>query len=150
MATPPIRIYLESVADFVEINQKMVERYGINLVEEYVRLKTTSPEARPEFSLRTTQNWQDWADKDELVTLTVVTLLEQEGLPLLCSWRECKYHNCLASKKRPACKGCGEVRYCGWKCQRSDWVEGGHKAHCGRRLKYPDLEDDVHVQAEAR
>ncbi|KZV61534.1 hypothetical protein PENSPDRAFT_693346 [Peniophora sp. CONT] len=150
MTTPPFRLSLRSVADFAKISQDSVERFGVNLIEEYVRNKTTAPDAPPESSLWTTENWQEWADNEDLVTFTLVNLWEREGVPLLCSWRECKYHDCAAPTKRAACKGCGEVRYCGWKCQRRDWVEGGHKAHCGRRLKHTDVEDAVRSPGEAR
>ncbi|KZV61525.1 hypothetical protein PENSPDRAFT_658831, partial [Peniophora sp. CONT] len=50
-----------------------------------------------------------------------------------CAWRECQHH-----REKPddivlsTCKGCGEVRYCGRECQKSDWSKGGHKVRCRR------------------
>ena len=36
-----------------------------------------------------------------------------------CAWRDCKYHREKpAEPKLFACKGCGEVRYCGRQCQK--------------------------------
>ncbi|VDB92130.1 unnamed protein product [Peniophora sp. CBMAI 1063] len=51
------------------------------------------------------------------------------------AWRKCKYHHKKSDEVALfACKGCGEVRYCGRECQKSDWSKGGHKAQC-KRLK---------------
>ncbi|KZV76041.1 hypothetical protein PENSPDRAFT_496964 [Peniophora sp. CONT] len=52
-----------------------------------------------------------------------------------CSWRACQYHKEeLPETKLKACAGCGETRYCGRDCQKSDWTKGAHKQRC-RRLK---------------
>lgn len=52
--------------------------------------------------------------------------------------KRCSYYLCPFSKQDPpgalsTCKGCGQVRYCGKECQRSDWKN--HKQKCGNRLK---------------
>ncbi|KZV66281.1 hypothetical protein PENSPDRAFT_97104 [Peniophora sp. CONT] len=66
---------------------------------------------------------------------------EKEGGCTGCAWRECKWQNRDdAGVKLMACKGCGEVRYCGRECQRRDWLKGGHKGRCGTRLKRSDSE----------
>ncbi|KZV61531.1 hypothetical protein PENSPDRAFT_293280 [Peniophora sp. CONT] len=52
-----------------------------------------------------------------------------------CAWSGCeRYCKEVVGMRLSACKGCGQVRYCGRECQRSDWTNGGHKARC-RRLK---------------
>ncbi|VDB92120.1 unnamed protein product [Peniophora sp. CBMAI 1063] len=52
-----------------------------------------------------------------------------------CTWRGCGYNTRAPPGKLLACKGCGEVQYCGRECQKSDWAQGGHKQHCGTRVK---------------
>ncbi|KZV61522.1 hypothetical protein PENSPDRAFT_292967 [Peniophora sp. CONT] len=52
-----------------------------------------------------------------------------------CSWRGCGYNTRAPPGKLLACKGCGEVQYCGRECQKSDWGQGGHKKLCGTRVK---------------
>ncbi|GJE93336.1 zinc finger MYND domain-containing protein [Phanerochaete sordida] len=47
-----------------------------------------------------------------------------------CAWREC-----LCSRHKPAhklrsCRGCEQVVYCGKRCQKSDWEQGGHRERC--------------------
>ncbi|KZV74922.1 hypothetical protein PENSPDRAFT_154941 [Peniophora sp. CONT] len=53
-----------------------------------------------------------------------------------CSWAACMWHRTTPgeSVKLKACQGCGQVRYCGRECQKSDWNKGGHRTKC-RRLK---------------
>jgi len=38
--------------------------------------------------------------------------------------------HCEASVAIGACSGCGEVAYCGAKCQTADWYGGGHFLDC--------------------
>ncbi|KZV73037.1 hypothetical protein PENSPDRAFT_324621 [Peniophora sp. CONT] len=50
-----------------------------------------------------------------------------------CTWFACPDHRSTPSMGTlKACKGCGEVRYCGRECQRRDWNKGGHKEKCRR------------------
>ncbi|EKM50120.1 uncharacterized protein PHACADRAFT_264672 [Phanerochaete carnosa HHB-10118-sp] len=47
-----------------------------------------------------------------------------------CGWGEC-----LCSVHKPAhrmkiCKGCWVVAYCGPRCQKNDWENGGHQKDC--------------------
>ncbi|KZV63193.1 hypothetical protein PENSPDRAFT_758176 [Peniophora sp. CONT] len=55
-----------------------------------------------------------------------------------CAWKECQYHKAKAPTPPNACKGCGEVRYCGKECQRLDW-KAGHKRVCKR------IKDEAHT-----
>ncbi|KZV77075.1 hypothetical protein PENSPDRAFT_280568 [Peniophora sp. CONT] len=52
-----------------------------------------------------------------------------------CSWAACKYSMQKPPGKLLSCRACGEAQYCGRDCQRKDRNQGGHKKHCGRRLK---------------
>ncbi|KZV73928.1 hypothetical protein PENSPDRAFT_682474 [Peniophora sp. CONT] len=51
-----------------------------------------------------------------------------------CSWPLCLYHTQKPPMSLKSCTGCGEVRYCSKKCQKSDWKLNDHKARC-RRVK---------------
>ncbi|VDB92128.1 unnamed protein product [Peniophora sp. CBMAI 1063] len=51
-----------------------------------------------------------------------------------CAWKGCERLSAEGGVRLLRCRGCGNARYCGRVCQRSDWVKGGHKARC-RRLK---------------
>ncbi|GJE85239.1 hypothetical protein PsYK624_013170 [Phanerochaete sordida] len=54
----------------------------------------------------------------------------------------CAWARCLCSVHRPGhpmrvCKGCSAVGYCGPRCQKSDWDEGGHRERCNGRVPRP-------------
>ena len=86
-----------------------------------------------------------------------------------CMWWGCESHReeTEAPVRLLACKGCGEVRYCGRDCQRMyvalfyaenehlltfknirDWLKGGHKKWCGRRVKSTWSESRVRIPQE--
>ncbi|KZV61526.1 hypothetical protein PENSPDRAFT_293048 [Peniophora sp. CONT] len=83
---------------------------------------------------RLEEEWTAFGKALGLDATTERTRHEKEALSR-CAWRGCQYH-----REKPddvtllTCKGCGEVRYCGRDCQKSDWSKGGHKTRC-RRLK---------------
>ncbi|KZV62356.1 hypothetical protein PENSPDRAFT_739415 [Peniophora sp. CONT] len=60
---------------------------------------------------------------------------ERRGYWSGCTWRDCqRYCKEVAGVKLSTCKGCGQIQSCGRECQRSDWIDGEHKARC-RRLR---------------
>ncbi|GJE93334.1 hypothetical protein PsYK624_094930 [Phanerochaete sordida] len=53
------------------------------------------------------------------------------------AFERCAWGECLCSRHKPAhrmrvCRGCERVVYCGKRCQRSDWEDGGHRSRCRR------------------
>lgn len=52
-----------------------------------------------------------------------------------CHWREClcSVHRLVHPRRR--CGGCSDVVYCGERCQRSDWNDGGHRDRCRRNKR---------------
>ncbi|VDB94377.1 unnamed protein product [Peniophora sp. CBMAI 1063] len=48
-----------------------------------------------------------------------------------CAWRRCRHHYEPSAERLKACKGCGEVRYCGRTCQRLHW-DDNHRRECKR------------------
>lgn len=42
---------------------------------------------------------------------------EVKRLGQFCAWKECGFHTAKPETPLSACKGCGEVRYCGRACQ---------------------------------
>ncbi|KAI0319656.1 hypothetical protein OF83DRAFT_760070 [Amylostereum chailletii] len=77
--------------------------------------------------------WTDLGAQLGLKELRERDRYEREGLSH-CAWKLCRYHIETPESVLSACRGCGEARYCGRRCQTRDWKEGGHKAKC-RRLK---------------
>ncbi|GJE94752.1 zinc finger MYND domain-containing protein [Phanerochaete sordida] len=47
-----------------------------------------------------------------------------------CGWRECLCFGERTYHSLRMCKRCRKVMYCSIKCQRRDWMEGGHKYVC--------------------
>ncbi|GJE93116.1 zinc finger MYND domain-containing protein [Phanerochaete sordida] len=47
-----------------------------------------------------------------------------------CAWRECLCFGEKPHHKLRKCNGCQSAMYCSKKCQRRDWIEGGHKGSC--------------------
>ncbi|VDB92121.1 unnamed protein product [Peniophora sp. CBMAI 1063] len=79
----------------------------------------------------------DWAALGKALGLDAVkerARFEREARSR-CAWRDCRYYH-----EKPdevallVCKRCGEARYCGRECQRSDWSKGNHKARCRRLM----------------
>ncbi|GJE90256.1 zinc finger MYND domain-containing protein [Phanerochaete sordida] len=55
-----------------------------------------------------------------------------------CAWKECECHVHRPLHRVKLCKGCWLVAYCGARCQKSDWREGGHHEVCrGRGRQRP-------------
>ncbi|VDB99135.1 unnamed protein product [Peniophora sp. CBMAI 1063] len=40
---------------------------------------------------------------------------------VFCFWPECEFNTVRPTSKLSACRGCGEVQYCGKDCQKKDW-----------------------------
>ncbi|CAL1703078.1 unnamed protein product [Somion occarium] len=50
-----------------------------------------------------------------------------------CHWRDCVCsHTPKPNHRVHVCKGCWRTYYCGIRCQKRDWSDGGHKTTCRR------------------
>ncbi|KZV71544.1 hypothetical protein PENSPDRAFT_751647, partial [Peniophora sp. CONT] len=67
--------------------------------------------------------WTDWtkaADIDPVEARANADTVKARR----CSWGYCPQQGKLAKRPLPACRGCGEARYCSKNCQKSDWKQG--------------------------
>ena len=81
---------------------------------------------------------REWTELGVTLGLTVAKERERHEREARhrCSWVECKKHEVdVPQSELKVCSGCAETRYCSRACQKSDWLQGGHKPKCGKRIK---------------
>ena len=81
---------------------------------------------------------REWTELGVTLGLTVAKERERHEREARhrCSWDECKKHEVdVPQSELKVCSGCAETRYCSRACQKSDWLQGGHKPRCGKRIK---------------
>lgn len=92
------------------------------------RIRATRPSDRT-FRDKALALWQEFGRRLEL--REVQPKVESLGHVLGCRWRDCLCHEKrVRCHRMKVCKGCWKALYCGTKCQRLDWTEGGHRERC--------------------